>query len=84
MDTIIPRVIRAAAKLRKTPFNQEKFKKEVNKYYGMLEESSFCHILGYYLPASSVKVAYIVSKPLSKPEESHIFGVKDGVSISIY
>jgi hypothetical protein len=38
VDTILPRVM-GAAKTRKRPFDQSKFKKEVNKYYGLTTAS---------------------------------------------
>jgi hypothetical protein len=83
VDTIIPRVMGAAAKIRKSPFDQKKFKKDVNQYYGLMTESgketSFCHVLGFFLPASTVKAAHVVPKSLSQAEVSHIFGVQDGV-----
>ncbi|KAJ5920094.1 hypothetical protein N7516_010952 [Penicillium verrucosum] len=83
VDTIIPRVMGAAAKIRKHAFDQKKFKKEVNRYYGLttecVGETSFCHVLGFFLPAPSVKAAHLVPKSLSQAEVSHIFGVQDGV-----
>ena len=83
VDTIIPRVMDAAAKIRKHAFDQRKFKKEVNRYYGLttecVGETSFCHVLGFFLPAPSVKAARLVPKTLSQAEVSHIFGVQDGV-----
>ncbi|KAJ5826722.1 hypothetical protein N7447_003485 [Penicillium robsamsonii] len=83
MDTIIPRVMGTAAKTRKQPFDQKKFRKEVNRYYGLTTECvgdmSFCHVLGFFIHASTVKAAHLVLKSLSQPEVSHIFGVQDGV-----
>lgn len=83
VDTIIPRVMGAAAKTEKHPFDQKKFKKKVNRYYNVptdsVERTSYCHVLGFYLPASSVKAAPLVPKSLSQEEVCHIFGVQDGV-----
>lgn len=83
VDTIIPRVMGAAAKIRKHAFDQKTFKKKVNRYYGLttecVGETSFCHVLGFFLPANSVKAAHLVPKSLSQAEVSHIFGVQDGV-----
>ncbi|KAJ5567513.1 hypothetical protein N7535_006819 [Penicillium sp. DV-2018c] len=83
VDTIIPRVMGAAAKVRKHAYDQKTFKKEVNRYYGLTTEcargTSFCHVLGFFLPAPSVKAAHLVPKSLSHAEVSHIFGVQDGV-----
>lgn len=83
VDTIIPRVMGAAAKTEKHPFDQQKFKKKVNGYYNVptdsVERTSYCHVLGFYLPAPSVKAAHLVPKSLSQEEVCHIFGVQDGV-----
>jgi hypothetical protein len=58
IDTLIQRVMGAAAKIHK---HAKSFKKVVNQYYGWTTEcqgdTSFCHILGLFLPASSVKTA---------------------------
>ncbi|KAJ5793509.1 hypothetical protein N7457_000108 [Penicillium paradoxum] len=83
VDTIIPRVMGAAAKIQKNAFDQKTFKKEVNRYYALptenVGETSFCHVLGFFLPAPSVKAAHLVPNSLSQAEVSHIFGVQDGV-----
>ncbi|KAJ5939216.1 hypothetical protein N7466_002350, partial [Penicillium verhagenii] len=80
-DTIIPRVMGAAAKTRKRPFDQRAFKKQVNEYYGLKEAcmgtESWCHVLGFFV--NNVKAAHIVPKSLSQEELYHIFGVEDGV-----
>ncbi|KAJ5936761.1 hypothetical protein N7466_003211 [Penicillium verhagenii] len=81
-DTIIPRVMGAAAKTKKRPFDQKAFKKDVKQYYGLPthpKDHSFCHVLCFAVPASFVKAAHLVPKSLSEPEVSHIFGVQDGV-----
>lgn len=83
VDTIIPRVMGAAAKIQKNVFNQKKFKKKVNRYYGLTTEytgvTSYCHVLGFFIPTHSAKAAHLVPKSLSQAEVSHIFGVLDGV-----
>lgn len=83
MDAIVPRVMGAAAKTRKSPLNQSKFKKEVGGYYGLDKHcqanESWCHVLGFPVPSGSVKAAHLVPKSLSHAEVSHIFGVEDGV-----
>ncbi|CAI7615909.1 unnamed protein product [Penicillium crustosum] len=83
VDTIIPRVMDTAARTQKHPFNQKNFKKKVKEYYNVptdfAEKTSYCHVLGFYLPGPSVKAAHLVPKSLSQEEVSHILGVQDGV-----
>lgn len=73
----------AAAEIQKYAFDQKIFKKEVNRYYGLptecVRETSFCQVLGFFLPAPSVKAAHLVPKSLSQAEVSHIFGAQNGV-----
>ncbi|KAJ5971484.1 uncharacterized protein N7479_001402 [Penicillium vulpinum] len=68
----------AMSKLRKPPFYQKTFKKEVNKYYGLTEKHRGATFSGFNLPAS-VRAAHLVPKIPSPEEVSHIFGVEDGV-----
>ena len=83
VNTIIPRVMDTAARTQKHPFNQKNFKKKVKEYYNVptdfAEKTSYCHVLGFYLPGPSVKAAHLVPKSLSQEEVSHILGVQDGV-----
>ncbi|KAJ5172130.1 hypothetical protein N7492_004723 [Penicillium capsulatum] len=82
-DTIIPRVMNASAKQRAKPFDQRRFKKEVNRYYGLKEHCakhmSWCQVLGLKIPKPNVKAAHIVPKSLIANEVAHIFGAGEVV-----
>lgn len=79
-NTIMARVMSAAAKIRRQPFDQRAFKKAVIKYYSLPAKreppESCCHILGFSVVASSVKAAHIVPKSLNDAELSHLFGAE--------
>ncbi|KOS39279.1 hypothetical protein ACN38_g9889 [Penicillium nordicum] len=82
-DTIIPRVMNASAKQRAKPFDQSRFKKEVNQYYGITEHCqhnmSWCQALGLMKPKAHVKAAHLVPKSLTADEVAHLFGVGEVV-----
>lgn len=83
-DAIIARVMSATARKTKSTFDQGKFKRRVNRFYGIKQPTiqksfSWCHVLGFTIPASSVKAAHIVPKSLSPEEITHIFGQEDEV-----
>lgn len=80
--SIIPRVMSACAKQKKTNFNQNAFNKAVKQYYGVSERFhgwSYCHILGQKIQTELAKAAHLVPKSLSSDELSHLFGVDDPV-----
>ncbi|OJJ43919.1 hypothetical protein ASPZODRAFT_145056 [Penicilliopsis zonata CBS 506.65] len=72
-DTVIPQLMRAGQ-----PFNQRQFKIKVHQFYGLTEAcekgTSFCHILGLFVPASTITTAHIVPRTLPQEEISHLFG----------
>ncbi|KAJ5578387.1 uncharacterized protein N7459_007351 [Penicillium hispanicum] len=82
-DTIIPRVMNASAKQRAKPFDQSRFRKEVNQYYGIKEHcehnTSWCQVLGLMIPKSNVKAAHLVPKSFTADEVAHLFGVGEVV-----
>lgn len=77
-DTIVPRVMGAVTKVAERKFNQRRFKKGVEKHYGIREHCpkgySWCHVLGRYEPAATVKAAHLVPKSLTDDEVAHLFG----------
>lgn len=92
-DTIVPCVIRAAAKVGKSRSDTRSFKKAVHQWYNVTKESlalvfgmegltepySICHVIGAGVDYPSSKPAYLVPKSLSPNEVSHIFGIAEDV-----
>ncbi|KAJ5826325.1 hypothetical protein N7474_003463 [Penicillium riverlandense] len=77
-DTIIPRVMGASAKQGARPFKQSQFKVAVNEHYDIATKcqkgTSYCHVLGLFLPASTVKAAHLVPKSMTQEELAPLFG----------
>ncbi|CAG8378583.1 unnamed protein product [Penicillium salamii] len=94
-DTIVSRVIGAAAKFGKSRSDKRSFKKAVHQWYNVTKETlalvfgmentaepySICHVIGVAVDASN-KPAYLVPKSLSPNEVSHIFGIAEDAIIS--
>lgn len=73
----------ATAKQRAKPFDQARFKVQVNRYYGLTEhcqkDMSWCQVLGLKIAKSNVKAAHLVPKSLSAEKVAHLFGVGEVV-----
>lgn len=84
VESIIPRVMASSAKQSGHRFNQSRFKKAVNEYYGAPStsdlEASHCHVTGFAFPSAIVKAAHIVPKSLSEEELTHLFGSEHDVA----
>lgn len=83
-DSIIPRVMSAAARRPRSTFKTKPFKKAMLSFYGIQPPKinhpwSWCHLLGTR-GEGDVKAAHIVPKILSKEEIAHIFGSEEDVS----
>lgn len=77
-DTIVPRVMNASGKQRKSRFDQNAFEKDVLMFYEAKREDGlvFCHLTGWK-PAELVKAAHLVPKCLSQEQVSYLFGAKE-------
>ena len=74
-NTIVPRVMGASAKQRKSKFDQKAFRTDVMEYYGAQHgEAAYCHLTGWHY-SKAVKAAHLVPKSLNGDEVSYIFGV---------
>ncbi|CAG7992643.1 unnamed protein product [Penicillium salamii] len=92
-DTIVPCVIRAAAKVGKSRSDKRSFKKAVRQWYNVTNESlalvfgmegltepySICHVIGAPVDYLCSEQAYLVPKSLSPNEVSYIFGIAEDV-----
>ena len=75
-DSIMPRVIGASAKQKKSEYDQSAFRKDVINFYGTGNgDHAFCHLTGWW-DRKVVKAAYLVPKSLSEEEVSYLFGTK--------
>ena len=75
-DSIVPRVMGASAKQKKSKFNQSAFRKDVIDFYQAGHgDQVFCHLTGWWY-AKMVKAAHLVPKSLSEEEVSYLFGAK--------
>ena len=76
----------APAWVRKHIHNQRVTRMGVTRYYNLATEyergSSFCHVLGLFIPETSITVAYLVPKTMDQAEVSQIFGVQYDVLLS--
>jgi hypothetical protein len=78
-DTIVPRVMGASAKQKKSNFHHSGFREDALKYYNAVDKEggnkiAYCHLTGWW-NADMVKVAHLVPKSLSGEEVSYLFGV---------
>jgi hypothetical protein len=78
-DTIVPRVMGASAKQKKSNSHHSQFREDVLKYYDAVDQqggnrTAYCHLTGWW-NAEMVKVAHLVPKSLSGEEVSYLFGV---------
>ena len=76
-NAIVPRIMSATSKQKKSKFRQSEFKRAVLDYYGARDEgceSIWCHLTGWREP-EMVKAAHLVPKSLSGEEISYLFGV---------
>ncbi|KAI9369358.1 hypothetical protein BJX61DRAFT_536488 [Aspergillus egyptiacus] len=83
-STMVARVMAASAKQKKAKaFDQTQFRKDVVQYYNARdpdgETSTWCHVLGMFLPSAEVKAAHLVPKSLSGDEISFLFGAGEAV-----
>lgn len=75
-DSIVPRVMGASAKQKKSDYDQSAFRKDVINFYGAGDgDYAFCHLTGWW-DRKVVKAAYLVPKSLSEKEVSYLFGTK--------
>jgi hypothetical protein len=77
-STIVPRVMGASAKQKKSSFNQSEFRKRVIDFYKAAmdmedHKMAYCHLAGW-CPSEQVKAAHLVPKSLSGEEIAHLFG----------
>lgn len=85
-NVIVPRVMGALSKQKKSKFNQSAFRKDVLEFYsavgvqehdGKKEEfAAYCHLTGWTDP-ESVKAAHLVPKSLTEEEIGYLFGTKE-------
>ncbi|KAL4886714.1 hypothetical protein BJY04DRAFT_213469 [Aspergillus karnatakaensis] len=82
-STITTRVMSMTGKQTKQNFDSSRWRKAVEDYYGAAHpgnsaddpnHSTWCHVLGMYLPSKEVKAAHLVPKGLSHEETSYLFG----------
>lgn len=73
-NTVVRKVMHATANQPKSKFNQSKFRKEVAKYYGVAEDTGYCHLTGYW-ESGVVKAAHLVPKSMKADELCDLFGV---------
>ena len=75
-NTIVPRVMGASAKQRKSSkFDQKAFRTDVMEYYGAQHgDATYCHLTGWHY-SKAVKAAHLVPKSLNGDEVPYIFGV---------
>jgi hypothetical protein len=81
-NIIVPRVMGAISKQRKTKFDQSAFRKDVLQYYSAIKISgknataAYCHLTGW-ADGFSIKAAHLVPKSLTGEEISYLFGIGD-------
>ncbi|KAJ5366625.1 hypothetical protein N7541_000566 [Penicillium brevicompactum] len=85
-DATVTRGKGPPAWVRKHIHNQRVTRMGVTRYYNLATEyergSSFCHVLGLFIPETSIAVAYLVPKTMDQAELSRIFGVQYDVLLS--
>ena len=76
-STVVPRVM-GMAKQQKSSLNQDRFRKDVIRFYrAQIGESNlWCHLTGWH-QSNMVKAAHLVPKSLSQEELSYLFGVRE-------
>jgi hypothetical protein len=78
-STIVPKVMAASAKQKRSTFNQSEFRREVVKYYGATKtdrSGTYCHLTGWW-DNKDVKAAHLVPKSLSREETTYLFGASE-------
>lgn len=78
-NSIVPRVMTASGNQKRvfSKHQQAKFRKDVLDRYGAAEDGgAWCHLTGWW-PSARVKAAHLVSKSLTGPEISYLFGEDD-------
>ncbi|KAF7714342.1 Uncharacterized protein PECH_003048 [Penicillium ucsense] len=85
VQAIVDRVMSATVKQAAIPFNKKQFKEDVNQLYGINDqrpsnEFNWCHVLGIWRPAATIKAAHIVPKSLRAGDLRHIFGYTNDIA----
>lgn len=72
-QSILPRVMAASARQRKSRFDQSGFRKAVQTFYDVPLNKGYCHVLGCWLPKEYMKAAHLVPKSLTCGEISYLY-----------
>lgn len=82
-NSIVPQVMGASAKQKKSKFDQSAFRKDVINFYAAgVGDHTFCHLTGWSC-GKIVKSAHLVPKSLSEEGVSYLFGAKNGIPLTL-